>query len=152
MPFGISCIRKCPVVLVPTWDKTGKYYMGRTKVGVDELSVKAVDYSNYVASDEKEIMDNRLVIDKILSGSQSAQIYKSADALIASVYENIMKFEKEAVTAGREYSRYKMNQCVSVTIYGISFMSELKKLVVFAAFVYAALVLELISKKFFQKA
>lgn len=140
------------VVLVPTWDKTGKYYMGRTKVGVDELSVKAVDYSNYVASDEKEIMDNRLVIDKILSGSQSAQIYKSADALIASVYENIMKFEKEAVTAGREYSRYKMNQCVSVTIYGISFMSELKKLVVFAAFVYAALVLELISKKFPQKA
>ena len=27
------------VVLVPTWDESGKYYMGRTKVGIDELSV-----------------------------------------------------------------------------------------------------------------
>jgi hypothetical protein len=37
------------IVLVPTWDKTGKYYMGRTKVGVDELSVMATNFSNYVA-------------------------------------------------------------------------------------------------------
>ncbi|MBQ8904224.1 MAG: hypothetical protein IJY73_08080, partial [Oscillospiraceae bacterium] len=31
------------VVLVPTWDQAGKYYMGRTKVGVDELSVMATN-------------------------------------------------------------------------------------------------------------
>ena len=49
------------IVLVPTWDQTGKYYMGRTKVGIDELSVKAASYSNSVASNEKEIMDMRLM-------------------------------------------------------------------------------------------
>ena len=52
------------VVLVPTWDKSGKYYMGRTKVGVDELSVMATTFSDYVASNEKAIMDNNLIISK----------------------------------------------------------------------------------------
>ena len=42
------------VVLVPTWDEGGKYYMGRTKVGIDELSVMATTFSNNVASNEKE--------------------------------------------------------------------------------------------------
>jgi len=50
------------VVLVPTWDEGGKYYMGRTKVGIDELSVMATTFSNNVASNEKEIMDNNLVM------------------------------------------------------------------------------------------
>lgn len=140
------------VVLVPTWDKAGKYYMGRTKVGVDELSVMAANFSSSVAANEEEIMDNNLVIDKISSGNPSAQTYASADALVNSVYEGIKGFEKEAITAGREYSRHKMNQCVTVTIYGVSLMNELKTLVVFAAFAYISLLLYRISKKFPKKA
>ncbi len=140
------------VVLVPTWDKSGKYYMGRTKVGVDELSIMAANFSNYVASDEKEIMENQLVIDKISSGSQAGEDYESADSLIASVYKSIKDFEKEAITAGREYSRYKMNQCIAITIYGVSFISELKTLFVFAAALYVSLILLRISKRFPKRA
>jgi len=140
------------VVLVPTWDQSGKYYMGRTKVGVDELSVMATSFSDYVASNEKEIMDNQLVIDKIAAGTQEPQFYLSADALVDSIYESIKGFEKEAITAGREYSRHKMNQCIAVSIYGVSLMSELKTLVLFAAFAYVTLMLRRISKKFPKKA
>ena len=140
------------VVLVPTWDSSGKYYMGRTKVGVDELSVLAAGYSSDVAAVGKEILENEAEIDKITSAKQSAKLYESADLLIDSAYNSIKDFEKEAIIAGREYSRYKMNQCVAVTIYGASFMSELKALAVFALFAYAALVLWKISRKFPQKA
>ena len=140
------------VVLVPTWDKAGKYYMGRTKVGVDELSVMATNFSNYVASNEKEIMDNNLIINKISTGSQGSQLYSSADSLVDSVYSSIKSFEKEAITAGREYSRHKMNQCIAVSIYGISLMSELKTLVLFAVLAYISLMLHQISKKFPKKA
>lgn len=140
------------VVLVPTWDSSGKYYMGRTKVGVDELSVLAAGYSGDVAAVGKEILENEAEIDKITSAKQSAKLYESADLLIDSAYNSIKDFEKEAIIAGREYSRYKMNQCVAVTIYGASFMSELKALAVFALFAYAALVLWKISRKFPQKA
>ena len=140
------------VVLVPTWDQTGKYYMGRTKVGVDELSVMATNFSNYVASNEKEIMDNNLVIGKIASNSGGTQLHSSAESLGESIYNSIKAFEKEAVNAGREYSSHRMNQCIAVTIYGISIMSELKTLILFAVLVYGALMLHRISKRFPKKA
>jgi len=140
------------IVLVPTWDKTGKYYMGRTKVGIDELSVMATTFSDYVASNEKEIMNNNLVIDKIASGEQSEELMASADSLIESVYTSIKGFEKEAISAGREYSRHKMNQCIAVSIYGPSLIDEVKTIVVFAVFVYVSLMLYRISKKFPKKA
>ena len=140
------------IVLVPTWDKSGKYYMGRTKVGIDELSVMATTFSNYVASNEKEIMGNQLVIDKISSSSNDPQLYVSADSLIDSIYEHIKEFEKEAITAGRECSRHNMNQCIAVSVYGVSILSELKTLVLFAVFVYVSIVLYRISEKFPKKA
>ena len=140
------------VVLVPTWDESGKYYMGRTKVGIDELSVMATNFSDYVASNEKEIMDNNLVINKIAANNQQSGLDQSADALIESIYGSIKGFEKEAISAGREYSTRKMNQCIGVTIYGISLMDELKTLILFAAFLYVSLILLKISKKFPKKA
>ncbi len=140
------------VVLVPTWDQEGKYYMGRTKVGVDELSVMATSFSDYVASNEKEIMDNNLVLDKISSKNPDTQVLMSADVLVDSIYDSIKGFEKEAVSAGREYSSRRMNQCIAVSIYGISIMSELKTLLLFAAFAYISLILYSISKKFPKKA
>ncbi len=140
------------VVLVPTWDQAGKYYMGRTKVGVDELSVLATNFSNYVASNEKEIMDNKLVLEKISTSTTDAELIASTDALIESIYTSIKDFEKEAISTSREYFNHKMNQCIAVTIYGISFMNELKTLVIFAAFAYVAFMLRHIAKKFPKKA
>lgn len=139
------------VVLVPTWDETGKYYMGRTKVGIDELSVMATDFSDQVASNEKEIMDNDLVAEKISSGDQTGSLNPSADQLIESIYAGIKGYENEAVTAGREYSRHKMNQCIAVSIYGVSLMSELKILLLFAAFAYVTFMLFRIAGKFPKK-
>lgn len=140
------------IVLVPTWDKSGKYYMGRTKVGVDELSVLATTFSNYVASNEKEMMDNNLILNKILWSNGNEEIYSSADSLIESIYGSIKGFEKEAIKAGREYSRHRMNQCIAVSVYGISIISELKTLILFAAFTYIALAAYMLSKKFPKKA
>ena len=140
------------IVLVPTWDEEGKYYMGRTKVGVDELSVMATNFSDYVASNEKEIMDNNLVINKMSSNSSGSQLQESADSLIDSSYEIIKGFEKETIKAGREYSNHKMNQCIAVSIYGNSLMNELKTLVLFAAFTYGMIMLRRISKRFPKKA
>ena len=140
------------IVLVPTWDQSGKYYMSRTKVGIDELSVMATTFSDYVASNEKEIMDNSLVIEKMAADNKDAENYTSTDSLIESIYDDIKEFEKEAITAGREYSRHKMNQCIAVSIYGVSVMNELKTLVLFAAFTYVSIMLNRISKRFPKKA
>ncbi len=136
------------VVLVPTWDESGKYYMGRTKVGIDELSVMATVFSDNVASNEKEIMDNNLVIGKMqaVTGNNSANA--EADALIASIDESIDGFTIEAINAGREYSNYRMNQCIAVSISGTSLLRELKTVIIFAFLSYIAAFVFAVSKKF----
>lgn len=136
------------VVLVPTWDEGGKYYMGRTKVGIDELSVMATTFSDNVASNEKEIMDNNLVIGKMQVSTENNSANAEADALIASIDESIDNFTIEAINAGREYSNYRMNQCIAVNISGTSLFSELKTIIVFAFLSYIAAMLFTVSKKF----
>ena len=136
------------VVLVPTWDASGKYYMGRTKVGIDELSVMATNYSNHVASNEKEIMDNNLVIDKMQQADRTSDAQEQVEALVASIDKSIDNFTVEAINAGREYSNYKMNQCIAVSISGVSLFSELRTIAAFAVLAYAAVCLYAISKRF----
>ena len=136
------------VVLVPTWDESGKYYMGRTKVGIDELSVMATAFSNNVATKEKEIMDNNLVIGKMTDSSANGSAIEQADALVESIDRSIDNFTTEAIAAGREYSNHRMNQCVAVSISGTSLFSELKTIFVFMILAYVAAMLYVISKKF----
>lgn len=136
------------IVLVPTWDGSGKYYMGRTKVGVDELSVQATTFSDNVASNNKEMMDNQLVIEKIEKATKNSTANEQADALIATIDKSIDNFKTEAIKAGREYSNYTMNQCIAVSVSGTSLFGELKTIAVFAAFAYLSLMLLSISKKF----
>ena len=136
------------VVLVPTWDESGKYYMGRTKVGIDELSVMATTFSNNVASNEKEIMDNNLVIGKMKGSSGNTSANAEADALIIAIDKSIDDFTNEAITAGREYSNYRMNQCIAVSISGTSLFSELKTIIIFMMLAYIAAYVFTVSKKF----
>ena len=136
------------IVLVPTWDGSGKYYMGRTKVGVDELSVQATTFSDNVASNNKEMMDNQLVIEKIENATKNSTANEQADALIATIDKSIDNFKTEAIKAGREYSNYTMNQCIAVSVSGTSLFGELKTIAVFATFAYLSLMLLSISKKF----
>lgn len=135
------------VVLVPTWDEVGKYYMGRTKVGIDELSVKATEFSDKVANNEKTIMDNNLVIDKMQGDSTISRQGTSIDALIESIDKSIQGFGNEAITAGREFSNYRMNQCIAVSIYGSSLFDHAKVILVFAVLAYIAIMLRSVSKQ-----
>ena len=136
------------IVLVPTWDGSGKYYMGRTKVGVDELSIMATSFSDRVASNNKEIMDNELVITKMSEASRNSTIIKEVDALIVSIDQAIEEFNKEAIKAGREYTSYQMNQCIAVSVSGASLFGELKTIFVFACLAYVAAILRSVSRKF----
>ena len=122
--------------------------MGRTKVGIDELSVMATTFSNSVASNEKEIMDNNLVIGKMKGSSGNTSVNAEADALIIAIDKSIDDFTNEAITAGREYSNYRMNQCIAVSISGTSLFSELKTIIIFMMLAYIAAYVFTVSKKF----
>lgn len=136
------------VVLVPTVDETGKYYMGRTKVGIDELSVKAADFSNRVSENDKEMMDNNLIIEKMKLAPGNYANNASADAMIETIDKNLKDFANEAISTGREFANNRMNCCMSVSIYGASFFREIKALLIFALFAYVSAMIFAIAVSF----
>lgn len=136
------------VVLVPTRDANGKYYMGRTNVGVDELSVMATSFSNMIADNEKTLMDSSLIMKRMQEAEDISAASAQADELIAKIDKTLNELTVEAITAGREYADHKMNQCIAVSISGTSLFDELKMVAVFAVLAYVSAMAYEMSKKF----
>ena len=109
------------IVLVPTWDIQGEYYMGRTKVGIDQLSVEAEEYSQQAAEYTKEMETKQAVINSYsASGKSGEDAY--VDQLIDTISTEIMEVADQAQKVGQEYSETRMNKCVSISVSGNSFM------------------------------
>jgi hypothetical protein len=136
------------VVLVPTKDANGKYYMGRTNVGLDELSVMATSFSDMIAENEKELMNSNLIMQKMQEADPESAYPALADALIQSIDQTLDDLTLEAVTAGREYLDHQMNQCIAVSTMNAPLFDELKMIAVFAVFAYITAIAYELSKKF----
>jgi hypothetical protein len=87
-------------------------------------------------------------MEKISAAGESTSANVQADELIASIDKSLDNFTAEAIKAGREYSNYTMNQCIAVSMSGVSLLNELKTVILFALFAYAAMILLSVSKKF----
>ncbi len=128
------------VVLVPTWDNDGKYYMGRTKVGIDTLSVQSVGFSEKIAEIEKGIQDNSLKLAKFgaaVNNTPASREY--ADGLIENVQKSLKTLAEEARAIGREYYSNQMNQCISATVYKVSLSSQYKTILLVFVCAYLAM-------------
>ena len=136
------------VVLVPTKDSNGKYYMGRTNVGIDAISLLATSFSNMIAENEKELMNNSLIMQKIETADDTSMLSAQVDELILAIDQTLYDLTVEAVAAGREYSDHKMNQCIAVSISNAPILNELKTIAVFAIFAYISAMAYELSKKF----
>lgn len=127
------------IVLVPTWDNDGQYYMGRTKIGIDTLSVQSVSYSNDIASVEKGIKDNNLKLAKFSAAAgNTAENKEYVSELISSTAQSIKKFAEEARLIGQEYYSNQMNQCISATVYPATVLSKAKVLLIVFLTAYIA--------------
>ena len=113
------------VVLVPTWDENGEYYMGRTKVGIDELSVDAEEHSQDAAKYLEKISSNQLTI----SGTDAV-----TEGMIRQIYATILSYAAEAKNAAQEYTDTQMNQCIRVHVEGASLVMTLAHTLVAAIF------------------
>lgn len=134
------------IVLVPTWDDDAEYYMGRTKVGVDELSVEAEEYSQTAANYLKQIENNNQII-AAMEASAGSGSDDTADALIEEIYENIKTYAALARSIGQEYSETRMNQCITASVRGASLTKCLASGVIAAVAFYLALLLLAVARK-----
>ncbi len=132
------------VVLVPTWDTDGEYYMGRTKVGIDTLSVEAEDYSKKSADYLKDMQTNNAII-HALSRADSKGRDVTADTLIEHISTTVMELAKDAKKIGQEYSETQMNRCMTGILVKHSFIRTVVMSILFAAMFFLAISLSAIS-------
>lgn len=104
------------IVLVPTVNKDGEFYMGQTKIGLDKLVEDGVNYSTEAASYAKQIEDKNNIINSVKAGN-GATTNDSIDTLIAQTSNAINEYSQEASQVALEYSNTKMNKCVKGVMY-----------------------------------
>ena len=126
--------------------------MGRSKIGIDTLSVQSVAYSNNIANLEKSIKDNELKIQKFTEASGNTEENKAyVSELIESTTESLKTLAEEARLIGREYYSSQMNQCISATVYQASVLSKAKNLIVIALIAYISCWAFVSSKSFARR-
>lgn len=118
------------IVLVPTRDTSDEFYMGRTKVGIDELSVEAEEYSKKSEELYKEIENNNVFSAALAGSSYQGGNDAELDEVIIGIEETLEKYAKRAERIGQEYSEASINDCVSINVSNNSFMRKAAKLVI----------------------
>ena len=108
----------------------------------------ATEFSLLVAEKEKELMNNGLIIQRIENAAEDSPYAAQADALIQSIDNTLNNLTIEAIAAGREYSDYKMNQCIAVSFSGGSLFDEAKTIALFAVLAYVSAMAWELSRKF----
>lgn len=125
------------IVLVPTRDEYGEFYMGRTKLGLDQLSIDASGYSTETADYLRQIESNNDIISSLY---RSAGVYdENVDVLIRQISDSIMSISDEANVVAKEYSNKKMNQCISAVIVPESPKKSIVFCLAFSCLFFAAL-------------
>ena len=71
-------------VLIPTYDSKGAFYMSRTKVGIDDLTLDANAYLTEATSLDKNIKTNLSKIEQLESGSPKSK-QERADEMIQAI-------------------------------------------------------------------
>lgn len=75
------------VVLVPTQDEEGNFYMSRTKIGVDYLATYAKDYSKTASTYLEDLAENDYILDN--SKTTSLSSIKSANEMLQTLKDNL---------------------------------------------------------------
>ena len=130
------------VVLVPSWDENGDYYMSRTKIGVDELSLNAQNYSRQVSEYAESISKNRTVIDVLKSsGVSTGEADTKTDEMLKTATEALKKYAAEAKLIAQEYSETRMNECIKYTVSGSSLVKTAAVCAAIGLYAYIAFML-----------
>lgn len=93
------------IVLVPTRDVNGEFYMSRTKIGVDDFSRDADEASASAASLLKEISNNNYIISQLQSGNGSGAMTSEAERLIITLKDDLSNLAQISLQTVEEYDR-----------------------------------------------
>lgn len=91
------------IVLVPTMDNNGEYYMSRTKIGVDDFADSAEQYSQAESNIQTTIMDNQYAINQLELAQSSADSFGTADEMMEEAKNALEAFSQKGISMLKDY-------------------------------------------------
>lgn len=104
------------IVLVPTYDMDGQFYMSQTKIGVDSFAEQAEDFAKQKTSVNADIAANNYIFDRLNGAVPSPLSVQKAEQLVQAVEEELTSVSNLAKAALREYDEKQTNGYLSVHV------------------------------------
>ena len=144
---NLSAIKKydssmTSVVLVPTDDKSGEFYMSRTKIGVDYFAANAESETSEMETLTKQMETNTYIADKVSFSTAGKTEYAKADSMLESLQETLASLSEDAESMFAAYQDQKYGGYITVSMNDIGFttLTSIKNNIVAAvAFIFAIL-------------
>lgn len=111
------------VVLIPTDDKSGEFYMSRTKIGVDYFAENAETEAGEVSELSKKIKTNTYTADKVANSTADKDTYKKADEMLTSLCNTLSSLSESASEMFASYQTEKYGGYITITEKKQSFSS-----------------------------
>lgn len=113
------------IVLVPTTDENGEYYMSRTKIAVDNFADEADNYSQSAAALQLQISNNQYAISQMETVEAEDSAYTTADDMIASIEETLSEYADRAIDMVHDFDNQTRGDYLVFTTSQSQFMSAL---------------------------
>ncbi len=119
--------RLTSVVFIPSLDSERKFYMSKTKIGIDIFSLNATDYEEQAEEIQRQMNEIDEYISKIEEAENISQISDNTDRVekkISELKAHLKETMKRILLMEKEYSQYKNHNYVTVSPVEISFMER----------------------------
>lgn len=107
------------IVLVPTRDENGEFYMGRTKIGVDNFAVEAESFMQNATNLQKLIETNNYEIGQLQQSSGGD--HAAVDQLLETAKDELYEVADSARQILNEYDASNISNNLVITPQGRSF-------------------------------
>lgn len=91
------------VVLIPTRDDDGEFYMSRAKIGVDAFADLAEDFSKTASTAKSTISSNNYAIRQLSGSTATRNEYNTADTMIHEICSNLQALSRKGIDMVTDY-------------------------------------------------
>lgn len=113
------------IVMVPSVDDKEKFYMSKTKTGIDYLAENSVKAKEELEQKQEEIKSRQAVRDNIAASANHPSGISKANSMMEEMDRKIEEIYGKAIALDKEYSRYNSKNYISLNVEPRGFLSRI---------------------------
>ena len=113
------------VVMIPTQDQTMKYYMSRTKTGMDNMAIHADGQLTGAAERMEQIEYNTYLTEKMAANGPDRAKTEKADAMIRDLDESLDRLASDIEAVDSAYTSAKARDYIGFSEDGAGFLDRI---------------------------